>query len=49
MQSGKTIRQLVVDGGLMTQARFNELTSPEAVCRLGQHGMPMIGPEAGGV
>lgn len=36
-----TIRQVVVADGLMTGERFDELTSPEAVCRLG---MPEVKP-----
>jgi aspartate ammonia-lyase len=34
-QEGRTIRDLVVGGGLLSEARFAELTSCEAVCRLG--------------
>jgi aspartate ammonia-lyase len=33
--SGKTIRQIVLEQNLMTEADFDALISPEAVCRLG--------------
>jgi aspartate ammonia-lyase len=33
--SGKTVKQLVIDKGLLDEAQFSALTSPEAVCRLG--------------
>ncbi|HSW64460.1 MAG TPA: aspartate ammonia-lyase [Dissulfurispiraceae bacterium] len=32
---GKTIRQIVVEWGLLTEAAFDRAISPEAVCRLG--------------
>lgn len=34
-QTGRTIRQIVIGDGLLSEQVFNELTSPEAVCRLG--------------
>ena len=34
-QTGRTIRQIVIADGLLTDKVFNELTGPEAVCRLG--------------
>lgn len=34
-QSGRTIRQVVIDEGLLSAERFDQLTSPEAVTRLG--------------
>jgi aspartate ammonia-lyase len=33
--SGKTIRQIVLEQNVMTEAEFDALISPEAVCRLG--------------
>ena len=33
--TGRTVRQVAVDGGALTAEQFDELTSPEAVCRLG--------------
>jgi aspartate ammonia-lyase len=33
--TGRTVRDLVVEGGLMDAAAFNSFISPEAVCRLG--------------
>ncbi len=33
--SGKTVKQLVIEEGLLDEAQFCALTSPEAVCRLG--------------
>jgi aspartate ammonia-lyase len=35
-QLGVPIRDVVIEQGLLTGAQFDELTSPEAVCRLGQ-------------
>lgn len=35
MQTRRTIRQVVIGDGLLSESVFNELTSPEAVCRLG--------------
>jgi aspartate ammonia-lyase len=35
-QTSKTIRELVLSEGLMTPAEFDELMTPEAVCRLGR-------------
>jgi len=32
---GRPLREVVVGGGHLTEAEFDELTSPEAVCRLG--------------
>jgi aspartate ammonia-lyase len=34
-QSGRTIRTVVLEENLLDEARFDELISPEAVCRLG--------------
>jgi aspartate ammonia-lyase len=34
-QGGKTIRQIVLGEGLMTESEFDQAISPEAVCRLG--------------
>ena len=34
-ETGKSIRAVCVDGGLVNEATFDELISPEAVCRLG--------------
>ncbi len=34
-QQGKTVRQIVLEEGLMTEESFNRLVSPEAVLRLG--------------
>lgn len=34
-ETGKSIRELVVSQGILTSEQFDELTSPEAVCRLG--------------
>jgi hypothetical protein len=31
----RSVRDIVLDGKLLTAARFDELISPEAVCRLG--------------
>lgn len=31
----KTVREIVIERGLLTAAQFDELTGPEAVCRLG--------------
>jgi aspartate ammonia-lyase len=36
----KSIRQVVVAEGLLTDEEFNELISPEAVCRLGMPNLP---------
>ena len=36
----KTIRQIVVEDGLMSEREFDELTSPEAVCSLGSRTLP---------
>jgi len=38
--SQKTVREIVVGEGLLSEQRFNELTSPEAVCRLGTAPLP---------
>ena len=35
-QSGRSLRRTVVEEGVLTEAAFDELISPEAVCRLGQ-------------
>jgi aspartate ammonia-lyase len=35
VKENKSIREIVISNGLMTQAEFDEITSPEAVCRLG--------------
>lgn len=34
-EAGKSIREIVVAGGLMTESEFVDMISPEAVCRLG--------------
>jgi len=34
-ETGRTVRQVVMDEKLMTEAEFDALVSPEAVCRLG--------------
>ncbi|HNT33474.1 MAG TPA: aspartate ammonia-lyase [bacterium] len=34
-QSGKSVKEIVLSENLLTEQQFNELTSPEAVCRLG--------------
>jgi len=34
-ETGKTIKQLAIDEGMLTAEQFDELVSPEAVCRLG--------------
>lgn len=44
-QSARNIRDLAIEEGLVTPQRFDELTSPEAVCRLGSPDPP---PAAGG-
>jgi len=35
-EANLTLRQAVLKGGLLTEDQFNELISPEAICRLGQ-------------
>jgi aspartate ammonia-lyase len=40
LQTGKSIRELVVELGLMDAARFDELVAPERVTRLGSPGRP---------
>ncbi|MFO0790970.1 MAG: aspartate ammonia-lyase [Pirellulales bacterium] len=42
-RSGKTLRHVVIELGLLTAAEINALTSPEAVCRLG--GPPLSPPQ----
>jgi aspartate ammonia-lyase len=37
---GKTIRQMVLERNVLTEAEFDELISPEAVCRLGTPELP---------
>ncbi len=39
-QSGRTIRETVLQEGRLTAAQFDELISPEAVCRLGMPETP---------
>jgi aspartate ammonia-lyase len=34
-QTGKSIKALAVAEGMLTEKQFDELVSPEAVCRLG--------------
>jgi aspartate ammonia-lyase len=34
-QTGRSVREVAVDGGYLTAERFTELTAPEAVLRLG--------------
>jgi aspartate ammonia-lyase len=40
LETGKSIKELVVDQKLLTQKEFDNLISPEAVCRLGEPDMP---------
>jgi aspartate ammonia-lyase len=35
MTSGQPIRDIVIENNWLTAAQFDELVSPEAVCRLG--------------
>jgi len=44
-EHSKTIRQTVIDENILTEAEFEKLITPEAVCRLG---MPDAGLEKGG-
>lgn len=37
--TGKSVRDIVVTSGLLTEGEFGELVSPEAVCRLGMPGV----------
>jgi aspartate ammonia-lyase len=39
-ETGKSLRAICVDGGLMDEATFDEMISPEAVCRLGTPAPP---------
>ncbi|MCL4694048.1 MAG: aspartate ammonia-lyase [Candidatus Hydrogenedentes bacterium] len=39
-QSGRTVRETVLEEGRLTAAQFDELISPEAVCRLGMPETP---------
>jgi aspartate ammonia-lyase len=39
-ETGRTIREVVVSEKLLTEKEFNELISPEAVCRLGMPDSP---------
>lgn len=41
-QSGKSIRETVLEEKRLTAAQFDELISPEAVCRLGTPDPPMV-------
>jgi len=34
-QSGQTVKQCAIELGLLTEEQFNQMVSPEAVCRLG--------------
>lgn len=34
-ERGRSIRDVVIEGGLLTESQFEDLISPEAVCRLG--------------
>jgi aspartate ammonia-lyase len=34
-EQGRSLREIVVGSGLLTEAKFDQLISPEAVCRLG--------------
>ena len=34
-QQNRTIRQIVIEQGIMSAEQFEQLISPEAVCRLG--------------
>jgi aspartate ammonia-lyase len=34
-QSGRTLRDLVIESGVLTEAEYDRVISPEAVCRLG--------------
>jgi len=34
-EQGKTLREVVVELGWMSEQEFDEATSPEAICRLG--------------
>ncbi|HVN76812.1 MAG TPA: aspartate ammonia-lyase [Thermoanaerobaculaceae bacterium] len=38
-EHGLSIKEAAIDGGFVTLAQFDELTSPEAVCRLGSPGI----------
>jgi len=38
--TGRSVRRIVLEEGLLSEARFEELVSPEAVCRLGSPPMP---------
>lgn len=42
LRSGRTVEQMVVDAGMLTQAQFQALTTPEAVCRLGSPMPPEV-------
>ncbi len=33
--SGQSVKQCAIELGLLTEAQFNDMVSPEAVCRLG--------------
>ncbi|HAU38647.1 MAG TPA: aspartate ammonia-lyase [Phycisphaerales bacterium] len=46
-RAGKTVRQLVLDKGVLTAEQFDELTSPESVTRLGSPPRPETGNEHG--
>jgi hypothetical protein len=39
-ETGRTIRDLAIAQDWLTAAAFDELISPEAVCRLGTPGLP---------
>jgi aspartate ammonia-lyase len=43
-ETGRTVREVALAEGLLTAAQFDELLSPEAVCRLGS---PAASPPAG--
>ena len=42
-ESGRSVRETVLDDGLLTAEQFDELLSAEAVCRLGMPGTPRSG------
>jgi aspartate ammonia-lyase len=46
-ETSRTIRELVIAKGWLSAADFDELISPEAVCRLGTPDLPEPDPDAG--
>ena len=46
-ETGRTVRELATTKGWLSAAAFDELISPEAVCRLGTPDMPHPDPDTG--